>query len=231
MTIFDVDERFLQEKGFYFITIDVIEYFKQQLKNGKYIDNGFCGTFMVRQGHVCIDGIEFENGNKAYIYFLDSNDYSVKEEIVKWNGCENRKKVHVYRNKYSFDVNNFYDIVRSKRKILGVENICFDECVLMDIDALFRMLKNEKFSYDREIKCTIKYFTEKIKELELQIKIEHEKNAKLSNRNSEIIGENKILKDKIKKIEKSGNILNPKTKNLFKHLVSVTNELEKVINN
>lgn len=231
MTIFDVDERFLQEKGFYFISIDIIEYFKEQLKNGKYIDNGFCGTFMLSESYVRIDGIEFENGNKAYIYFLDSNDYSVKEEIVKWNGWENRKKVYVYRNKYLFDVKNFYDIVRSSKKIIGVGDILFDYCILMDMVALNRLIKEENYQYSNIVKYNLISLNKRNNELELEIDSLNKIIKDLKNKNAKINKENKELKGKIKKNEELGNILTPKTKKLFHNLVSVINELNEEIDN
>lgn len=229
MEIFDVDEKFLKENGFLFLNIEIIDYFKEQIANGKYIDNGFCDYFYVGNCNtVQIDGLEFENGNIAYIYFLDSQYYTVKEEVILFNGCEKKKKVYVYKNKEIFDVKNFYDIVMHVKQISGVSNICFDETIVMDIKALYRILKG-KSSYTWNMKLFVRKLMDKNKKLEIEISEQKNKNSILRNKNKKINDENKELKEKIKRIENKENILDNKTKKLFETLISITNELEKNI--
>ena len=230
LEIFNVNEEFLKEKGFLFINIEIIEYFKEQITNGKYIDNGFCDWFYLDTYHkIKIDNLEFKDGNTAYNYFLHSEYYTVKEEIILYNGCQRRKKVEVYRNKELFDINNFYDIVMHIKQISGVNKICFDDLIVLDVKSLNGILKG-KDSYTWRIKSFIRKLNDNNKKLEQEISEQKNKNSILRNKNKKLHDENKELKERIKHIENKENILDKKSKKLLETLISITNELEKNIN-
>ena len=231
MNIFEVTQEFLDEKGFLFLDIEVVDYFKEQLKNGIYIDSGFCGEFTLNNCIAIIDGMKFETGKEAYNYFKNNKDYTLLEKNITWNTSDNFiKKIYVYRN-ISINIKSLYDIKRNINKIIGIKDNIFNEGLLMDINILFYLIKRpNSISYK---KMAERYMHEERiskKNLEIELNRQKEKNKELRVKNQELKEENRILKEKVKKGEKINNILYNKSKKLINSLNLVSSELENLIN-
>lgn len=234
MDIFDVDERYLKDNGFLFLTIEIVDYLKKQIKNGVYIDNGLVGHFYKEDGSpMCIDGLDFRNGYIAYLNFREDEEYNIKEETRYWN-CDKentRTIVYVYRNKKLFEVDKLYDISNRARRIAGVGDVCFDENIVTDIRILNKMLSRWKYtrvSYGDEMRRAINELRAENKRLETENIKRKEKNCELIKTNKTIKDENREIKRRIANIESKGTVLDKNTKKILECLISTTERLKEV---